>query len=148
MYSFRHKQHQQLKTVFVLNTVIFSVGGTTCEWRDICLEHLHFNLQGGGVEVSWWLKGGSSKVTVLLSLCKGVELDLASLFPLPRILSKLSPGFLPSRTSPLLPLQPQPSPRSVSSALIRWVFSDLHYFITYLLWSEVAETNRACAACC
>lgn len=67
----------------------------------------------------WRVTGESSKVKLLLSLCKGVELDRASLFPLPRVLFKLSPGFLPSQTSPLLPLQPQPSPRSLSSARIR-----------------------------
>lgn len=65
------------------------------------------------VDSEWglaWVKGESSEVIILLSLCKGVELDLTSLFPLPRVLSKLSPGPLPSRTSPLLPLQPQPFP--------------------------------------
>ncbi len=51
-------------------------------------------------EDSGRVKGESSEVKILLSLCKGVELDFTSLFPLPRVLSKLSPGFLPSRTSP------------------------------------------------
>lgn len=74
------------------------------------------------VDSGWglaWVKGESSEVIILLSLCKGVELDLTSLFPLPRVLSKLSPGPLPSRTSPLLPLQPQPFPRSLTSIQIR-----------------------------
>ena len=60
--------------------------------------------RAAGREGAGWCKVESSEVIIVLSLCKGVELDLTSLFPLPRILSKLSPGFLPSRTSPLLPL--------------------------------------------
>ncbi|KAK6321821.1 hypothetical protein J4Q44_G00087970 [Coregonus suidteri] len=39
---------------------------------------------------------------------------IISHFPLPRILLKLSPGFLPSRTSPLLPSQPHPPPDNTS----------------------------------
>ncbi|CAL8402924.1 unnamed protein product [Arctogadus glacialis] len=56
-----------------------------------------------------------AKIKTDLLPSKGVELDLTSLFPLPRILSKLSPGFLPSRTSPLLPLQPHPPPDHVET---------------------------------
>uniref|UniRef100_A0AAV2M356 Uncharacterized protein n=1 Tax=Knipowitschia caucasica TaxID=637954 RepID=A0AAV2M356_KNICA len=42
----------------------------------------------------------------------GARSDLTSLFPLPRVLLKLSPGPLPSRTSPLYPHNPNPSPGS------------------------------------
>lgn len=57
-----------------------------------------------------WVKGESSEVMILLSLCKGVELDLTSLFPLPESFLNSPPGLYPPEPLPFYPYNPNPPP--------------------------------------